>query len=79
MTKKQAAAHGRLQVKLQSFYKTGPKEAQAVFEALEWAYEQADQEYYGSSKIQKTLARLRDLAAVAVKKPTLAQIEEEDY
>ena len=79
MTKKQKEADGRLRVKLQSFYRTGDKEAHAVFNALDWAYTEADDNFYGNNTIMKTLARLRDLAAVSIGKPTLAELEEENY
>ena len=79
MTKKQKAANGRLKVKLQSFYRTSDKEAHDVFNALDWAYTEADGTFYGNNTTMKTLARLRDLAAVSIGKPTLAELEEENY
>ena len=77
MTKKNAIQVKKLKLKLQSFYKVSPKEALAVYNALDWAYNEAYDGY--NAKTRKTLARLRDLAAVATGKPTISQMEEEDY
>lgn len=79
MTKKNLAAVKKLKLKLQSFYKVGPKEAKAVYKALSWAHEESQLSYQSSNVVVSTLARLRDLAAVAVGKPTLAQLDEDDY
>ena len=78
MTKKNATQVKKLKLKLQSFYKVSPKEALAVYNALDWAHIEAEDVCY-NDKTKKTLARLRDLAAVAIGKPTISQMEEEDY
>ena len=79
MTKKKKSSQGKLKVKLQSFYRVGDKEAHRVFEALDWAYTEANGCFYDNNTTTKTLARLRDLAAVSIGKPTLAELEEENY
>ena len=67
----------KLKVSPTSFYKAGPKEALLIYQTLNEAYE--DSKYSMSSSRKKMLRRLRDLAAVAVGKPTIEQLEEEDY
>ena len=78
MTKKSTSQVKKLKLKLQSFYKVSPEEALTVYNALDWAHIEAE-DVCCNDKTKKTLARLRDLAAVAIGKPTTSQMEEEDY
>jgi len=79
-TKNGLKTNARLKVKPQSFYSIADKkQSREVFKALDWAYEQADDTFYGYGKTYAILKRLRDLAAVSLGKPTTTDMEEEDY
>ena len=74
--KKKLVTLNRKKVKMEPFYKASPKQALVLYRALSRAYDETRDYLYGAEK--KALARLRDMAAVAVGKPTLFELYEED-
>lgn len=74
--KKKLVSLARKKVKFEPFYKSSLKEALVLYRALNKAYNETRDYLYGAEK--KALARLRDMAAVAVGKPTLFELYEED-